>query len=95
MRTSQTARKVSSSPSSPLSRRALPPAPTPSAQREARRRLQRIRRRRLDLLQDVAMAVALTLFTLISTAGLGVVALLCLAAGLFLGATLAAERYIR
>jgi hypothetical protein len=41
------------------------------------------------------MAVALTLFTLISTAGLGVVALLCLAAGLFLCATLAAWRYIR
>jgi hypothetical protein len=41
------------------------------------------------------MAVGLTALTLVATAGLGVVALLSLAAGAVLIATLAAQRFLR
>lgn len=63
--------------------------------RDARRRLRLIRRRRLDLLQDAALGFLLGMFVLIDSAGLGVVAILCLLAGLGLLASVAGERWLR
>ncbi len=91
----KTARDVATRRSPPVRNVAPTPRLSPAARREARRRRQLIRRRRRDLLQDAGMAVALTVLTLIDTAGLGVVALLSLAAGGVLVATLAAERFLR
>ncbi|MGO9961216.1 MAG: hypothetical protein ACLP50_35445 [Solirubrobacteraceae bacterium] len=90
----ETARHVATRSSPALRNVAPAPRLSPAARREGRRRRQLIRRRRRDLLQDAGVAVALTVLTLIATAGLGVVALLSLAAGVVLVATLAAERFL-
>jgi hypothetical protein len=75
-------------------RRASSPANSP-ARREARRRLQHIRRRRRDLLEDTALGLVLAIVVLIVTAGLGVIALISVPAGLALIGSLFAEREIR
>jgi hypothetical protein len=62
---------------------------------ETRRRRQLIRRRRLDLLQDGALALTLALFVLVESAGLGVVALLCVCALMLVAATAAGGRFAR
>jgi hypothetical protein len=59
------------------------------------RRMQLIRRRRRDLLEDTALAAVLALFLLIVTAGLGVVAILEIPALILIGGSLVAERIIR
>jgi Flp pilus assembly protein TadB len=51
-----------------------------------------IRRRRLDLLQDGVLGLLLAIFTLVETAGLGVVALLAALTGLMLVLSLVVER---
>jgi hypothetical protein len=52
------------------------PARAPAARPERRRRRRRLQQLRRDLLVDLVAALALTIFVLIVTAGLGVVALL-------------------
>ncbi len=55
------------------------PASTPrggAAAAERRRRQAHLRRRRRDLLEDVALALLLTIVALVMTAGLGVIALI-------------------
>lgn len=59
---------------------------------ERRRRTQLIRRRRRDLLADTAIAIALTMFALIVTGGLGVLALIEVPVALGLVATVVLER---
>lgn len=66
-----------------------------ATRREARRRLRLIRRRRLDLLQDCALALIVALFVLIESAGLGVVAILAIPTALILVASLIVERRLR
>ena len=70
------------------------PAREPTAPRRAgaSRRVRLIRRRRLDLLQDAVAGLLLAIFVLVMCAGLGVVALLALGAGLILLASLVVER---
>jgi Flp pilus assembly protein TadB len=67
----------------------------PRSGRERARRARLIRRRRTDLRQDVALAVIVALFTLIYTAGLGVVALLSIPVAAGLACSLVAERWLR
>jgi hypothetical protein len=57
--------------------------------------MRHIRRRRRDLLEDVAAAIVLAIAVLIVTAGLGVVALLAVPTAGALLASLIAERVIR
>jgi Na+-translocating ferredoxin:NAD+ oxidoreductase RnfD subunit len=62
---------------------------------ERRRREQHLRRRRRDLLEDVAIAILLTIVALIWTAGLGVIALIAVPiAGALIGSFLV-ERALR
>lgn len=72
------------------SQRAAGPRATP--RQEVRRRMRLIRRRRLDLLQDSALALLLAIFVLVESAGLGVVALLGTLTALALVASLVIER---
>lgn len=78
----------------PRTRAGHPGRADPSRARrpEARRRTRLIRRRRLDLLQDAALALLLASIVLIETAGLGVVALLSAFTALALIASLVVER---
>ena len=76
-------------------RRARPPEPEPArAGRDARRRrVQLIRRRRRDLLEDIGLAMVLAIFVLSVTAGLGIVAILEVPAiGLLLGSVIVERR---
>jgi hypothetical protein len=76
-------------PERPLPRRAptergpaeRPPAERSAARLELRRRRRHLQQLRRDLLVDVLAAIALMIFVLVVTAGLGVVALLELPVG--------------
>lgn len=77
-----------------------PPAPSPTqndraAKLERRRRAQHFQRRRRDLLQDTALASALTIALVSATAGLGVLALIEMPVAAALIASLLIERAIR
>lgn len=62
---------------------------------ERRRRVQHLRRRRRDLLEDVAMAVVLTIVVMILTAGLGVVAIIEVPVAVAVLGSVLMEREIR
>jgi hypothetical protein len=66
-----------------------------SARTERHRRAQHFRRRRRDLLEDLAMAVVLAAIVIIATAGLGVVAIIDIGVAVGLVGTLLAEREFR
>jgi hypothetical protein len=62
---------------------------------ERRRRVLHFRRRRRDLLEDFGAALALMIFAIIITPGLGMLALLAVPVALVLVGTVIAERRIR
>ncbi len=78
-----------------------PPPQRPGGRELARRRSERrqrelrFRRRRLDLLQDVGLAVLATIVLITLTAGLGVLLLLVLAAGGVRAASVVVPRVLR
>jgi len=65
------------------------------ASQQRRRREQRFRQRRRDLLVDTAVAFVLAITALIETAGLGVIALASFPLGLMLAASVILERRAR
>jgi uncharacterized membrane protein len=76
-------------------RRAQPAPRERAARAERRRRERHFARRRRDLLEDVALALLLTIFALILTAGLGVIALIEIpVAGAAIGSVVL-ERWVR
>jgi uncharacterized protein YjiS (DUF1127 family) len=75
----------------PVPRRA-PVAPARAARLEQRRRRRHLQRLRRDALTDLMVALVVTIFVLIATAGLGVVAILEVPAAALLIASFVIER---
>jgi Flp pilus assembly protein TadB len=92
-------RSESSRPTEQLRREPRAPrAPVPAdraVRTERRRREQHLRRRRRDLLEDVAIAILLTIAALIWTAGLGVIAIIAVPIACAVIGSFLVERWLR
>jgi Flp pilus assembly protein TadB len=66
-----------------------------AARAERRRREQHLRRRRRDLLEDVVIAIVLTIVALIWTAGLGVIAIVAVPVACAVIGSFLVERWLR